>query len=219
MKYEPYVARALQANLGPGGVFLDVGSHFGLWSVYTASIIGKTGKVFAFEPSPAFAVLKENAVLNPRVRYFNMGVGAQDGEVTFFEQGTATSGSFVKEVTVINEEWQPAVPIAEIKVKIRSLDTLITELDIRPDLIKVDVEGFEFEVISGSEKILRSISPVLLIEIHPPQLKLSGGSDLALIAFLESRGYTVEVIDRNPNSIYTILARLTKVNKAAAAGV
>ena len=208
-KYEPYMARALHGNLRPGDVFLDVGSHFGLWSVYAAGIIGKTGKVFAFEPSPAFAVLKENAVLNSRVQAFNMGLGAQDGEATFFEQGTSSSGSFVKAVTVINEAWQPTVPIAGTKVKIRTLDTLIAELGVRPDLIKVDVEGFEFEVVRGAENILRNIRPVMLIEIHPPQLKLSGSSDLALIAFLQSRGYASDVIDRNPNSLYTILAKPT----------
>jgi len=46
------MARVLQDDLRPDGVFLDVGSHFGIWSVYAAGIVGKTGKVFAFEPSP-----------------------------------------------------------------------------------------------------------------------------------------------------------------------
>ena len=95
------------------------------------------------------------------------------------------------------------------KVKIRTLDTVVAELAVRPDLIKVDVEGFEFEVLRGAENVLRNIRPVMLIEIHPPQLKLSGSSDLALMAFLESRGYAIDVIDRNPNSLYTILAKPT----------
>jgi FkbM family methyltransferase len=206
-KYEPYMARVLQSGLHPGGVFLDVGAHFGLWSVYAASIVGRTGKAFAFEPSPAFAVLRENAALNSPVQAFNMGLGAEDGEAIFFDQGTASSGSFVNEVTRINERFQPTVPIGGNKVKICTLDTLLAELGTRPDLIKVDVEGFEFEVMRGAENVLRNMRPVILIEIHPPQLKLSGSSDQALIAFLESKGYALEVIDRNPNSIYTILAK------------
>jgi len=209
------MARALQADLRPGGVFLDVGSHFGLWSVYAAGIVGRTGKVFAFEPSPAFAVLRENAALNSPVQAFNMGLGAQDSEATFFDQGMASSGSFVNEVTRINEKFQSTVPIGGNKVKIRTLDTLVAELGVRPDLIKVDVEGFEFEVVRGAENVLRNIRPVMLIEIHPWQLKLSGSSDQALIAFLESKGYASEVIDRNPNSLYTILAKPTTASKAA----
>lgn len=215
-KYEPYMAQALRADLHPGGVFLDVGSHFGLWSVYAARIVGRTGKVFAFEPSPAFAVLRENAALNSPTQAFNMGVGAQDGEATFFDQGAASSGSFVNEVTRINEKFQSTVPIAGNKVKIRTLDTLVAELGVRPDLIKVDVEGFEFEVVRGAENVLRDIRPVILIEIHPWQLKLSGSSDQALIIFLESKGYAFEVIDRNPNhSVYTIVAKPTAATELA----
>lgn len=206
-RYEPYMARALQANLHLGEVFLDVGAHFGLWSVYAASIVGNAGKVFAFEPSPAFAVLRENAALNSQVQAFNLGLGAQDGEATFFDQGRTPTGSFVSEVTRSSEKFHPAVPIGGRKVRICSLDALVAELDVRPDLIKMDVEGFEFEVMRGAENILRNMSPVMLIEIHPAQLKLSGGSDQALIAFLESKGYAFEVIDHNPNSLYTILAK------------
>ena len=40
-EYELYMAQVLQADLRPGGVFLDVGAHFGLWSVYAANIVGK----------------------------------------------------------------------------------------------------------------------------------------------------------------------------------
>jgi FkbM family methyltransferase len=209
------MAQPIRANLRPGGVFLDVGSHFGVWSVYAAGVVGEKGKVFAFEPSPAFAILKENADLNSPVQAFNIGLGAQDGEATFFDQGTVPTGSFVSEVTKINVWFQPTVPIGSNKVKIRTLDTLVAELGVRPDLIKVDVEGFEFEVLRGAENVLRNMRPVLLIEIHPPQLNLSGSSDQALIAYLENRGYAVEVIERNPNSLYTVLATPTTAGKAA----
>jgi FkbM family methyltransferase len=206
-KYEPYMARAIQAELGPGGVFLDVGSHFGLWSVYAARIVGTTGKVFAFEPSPAFEVLRENAALNSSIQAFNIGVGARNGDAMFFDQGQASSGSFVSEVTKINERFQPSVPIDGKKVKIYTLDTLVEELGVRPDLIKMDVEGFEFEVTRGAENVLRNVHPALLIEVHPPQLKLSGSCDQALFDLLRSEGYAFEEIDRNPNSIYTVLAK------------
>ena len=201
------MARALQADLYAGGVFLDVGAHFGLWSVYAAAIVGRTGKVLAFEPSPAFAVLRENAALNSTVQAFQYGLGAQDGEATFFDQGTASSGSFVNDVTKMNERYQPTVPIGGNTVEIRALDTLTAEFGVRPDLIKVDVEGFEYEVMRGAENVLQKVRPIMLIEIHPWQLKLSGSSDKALVALLESKGYAVDVIDRNPNGVYTVLVK------------
>lgn len=213
--YEPYIAEVLRANLRPGGVFLDVGSHFGVWSVYAAGLVGHAGRVLAFEPSPAFAILKANADLNPPVQAFNMGLGAQDGEVTFFDQGTSSSGSFVNEVTKINAPFQPDVPVGGTRVKMRTLDSVVAESGARPDLIKVDVEGFELEVMRGADRLLRDVRPVMLIEIHPRQLALSGGSEQALMACLREAGYAVDVIDRNPNSLYTIRATPTPTAGAA----
>ena len=141
-KYEPYMAREIQAELRPGGVFLDVGSHFGLWSVYAARIVGKTGKVFAFEPSPAFAVLRENAALNSPIQAFDIGLGAQNGEATFFDQGPASTGSFVNEVTKINERFQPSVPIGSKKVKICTLDSLVEELGVSSGFDQDGCRGF-----------------------------------------------------------------------------
>jgi hypothetical protein len=68
------------------------------------------------------------------------------------------------------------------------------------------VEGFELEVLKGAAKLL-SKRPVLIVEIHPLQLKLSGGSEAEIFHLLESFDYSCDVIDRNPNSIYTIIAK------------
>ena len=54
---------------------------------------------------------------------------------------------------------------------------------------------------------MRRASPTWVIEIHPPQLLKSGGSDTACLSLVEAEGYSTEAIDRNPNSLYTIVAR------------
>jgi hypothetical protein len=55
--------------------------------------------------------------------------------------------------------------------------------------------------------LLSETRPTLIIEIHPPQLELSGATESELFGFLESHGYQWQVIDRNPNSLYTIVAK------------
>jgi hypothetical protein len=135
------------------------------------------------------------------------GVGSQDQESTFFGQGLAASGSFVENVTKINEHYHPEVPIAPTKVTVRALDSLVRELAVSPNLIKVDVEGFELEVLRGGVELIQRTNPIWIIEVHPPQLKLSGGSEEALKDFLISRGYSIETINQNSNLPYTILAR------------
>ena len=206
-RYEPYMAAAIRDNLRRGDVFADVGAHFGLWSVFAARIVGQTGTVFAFEPSAAFDVLKENASVNPPLEPFNIGLGAKDSTASFFAQGNAASGSFVDSVTQINQKYQPSVPITKIQIKIRSLDSIFAEMGVTPKVIKVDVEGFEYEVLRGAVNLIRTARPVWVVEIHPPQLKLSGSSEQVVLDFFKSNDYSTEVIDRNPNSLFTIIAK------------
>ena len=79
----------------------------------------------------------------------------------------------------------------------------------QPNLIKVDVEGFELEVLKGATGLLSTSRPILIMEIHPPQLDLSDGSEAQVFELLTGHGYGWEVIDRNPNSLYTIIAKPT----------
>jgi hypothetical protein len=83
----------------------------------------------------------------------------------------------------------------------------VTELGFKPCLAKIDVEGFELEVLRGASTLLSSSRPTLIMEIHPLQLRLSGGSEALLFQYLKEHGYGWEVIDRNPNSIYSIVAK------------
>jgi hypothetical protein len=64
--YEPYVAKAIGENLRRGEVFFDVGAHVGLWSAFAADIVGKLGRVYAFEPSSTvYEQLERHAIVNP----------------------------------------------------------------------------------------------------------------------------------------------------------
>ena len=69
------------------------------------------------------------------------------------------------------------------------------------------MEGFELEVLKGAAGLLSITRPTLIMEVHPPQLNLSGGSEELLFQLLTRHGYEWSVIDRNPNSIYTIIAK------------
>ena len=81
------------------------------------------------------------------------------------------------------------------------MDAVVEELEVTPTVIKIDVEGFELEVLKGAAQTLANDGCVLLIEVHPYQLKLSAGSEESLQDFLAASGYRWTVIDRNPNSL------------------
>ncbi|MGH2398090.1 MAG: FkbM family methyltransferase [bacterium] len=203
--YEPYLAAVLRTFLQPGGCFIDVGAHLGWWSLFAATRVGSAGRVLALEPSVAYDLLAANAAPYPQITALRVGAGATDGAATFFGQGVSSSGSFVEAVTAINQHYQTEIPIAPLSVPICTLDGLVAKHHLQAPLVKIDVEGFEAQVLDGATGLLASGVPCV-IEIHPPQLTLSGDSAEAVQARLMAHGYTVQVLDRNPNGLYTVLA-------------
>ena len=142
-------------------------------------------------------------------------MGNADTVAAFAAHGASSSASFVEEVTKINQHYLPETPIRKVEVNIRKVDTLVKELG-PPRLAKIDVEGFELEVLKGATGLLSTARPTLIMEIHPPQLNLSGGSEALLFQFLKGHGYGWEVIDRNANSLYSIIAKPTWISIARA---
>jgi FkbM family methyltransferase len=210
--YEPYIATAMVRHLKRGDVVFDIGAHAGLWSAFAAKFVGNRGLVVACEPSPAYSLLLHTAKGYRQLRPLRIGLGAKNGTMMFHAQGSSRSGSFIRRVTDINAHHQPEVPITEVAVTLRQLDSIVDELRVTPSLIKVDVEGFELDVLKGAQKTLSLPACIWIIEVHPPQLCMSGGSEAALKEMLEREGYRIEIVDRNPNSLYTLVA--TKAAKA-----
>lgn len=205
--YEPYMAEAITANLSRGGTFWDIGANIGLFSLLASKIVGADGNVVAFEPSPdVFALLRANTAGNSLIQVFQYGIGNAEGTMSFAAQGTGSSSSFVQEVTELNRDHNRGQRIENVSVTMRKIDTLLDEMP-PPSLAKIDVEGFELEVLRGAERLLSEVRPTLVIEVHPPQLTMSSGSEAALLELLTRRRYQWDIIDRNPNSLYSIVAR------------
>jgi FkbM family methyltransferase len=203
-RYEPNTINAIKQKVRPGDTFWDVGAYVGLISLYASRLVGPAGRVVAFEPSPDNRTdLQANVKGTGNIKIMPYGVGAADCEQEFAAQGVASSGSFVREVTEINQSYHPD-PISSVSVSCRRLDTVVAE-ERPPDFIKIDCEGYELAALQGAEKVLAG-HPTLLIEIHPTQLILSGGSEKQLFELLRRHGYSWSTIDHNPNSVYTVLA-------------
>lgn len=209
--YERPTAVAIKNNLRRGDCFWDIGANIGWFSLFAAKQVGRSGAVMAFEPSPeVFQALRSNIAHSANVQALQYGIGARDGVASFASQGMSTSASFVAAVTRINERHTNA-PIRAIEVEVRTVDGLIRDGARPPDLLKVDVEGYELEVLRGSASLLNNERPGIIIEIHPPQLEMSGGTIPDIDNFLSEHSYDVAVIDRNPNGIFTLLALPTPI--------
>jgi FkbM family methyltransferase len=217
VRYEPYMAELLPQYLHQGDTFLDIGANFGFWSLFAGRIVGPSGRVIACEPAPeVYRVLAQSSSRYKVVTPLHMGLGSRDAVVAFAAQGTSECSSFCREVTLNSQHWKPRVSVVDVPVTMRRVDSIVEELELRPTVMKIDVEGFELEVLKGARETLENHSCPLFIEVHPYQLGLSGGSEDSLRKLLAAHGYRWRVIHRNPNTLYTLLA--TK-ESAASSGI
>jgi len=142
--------------LRSGDQFVDIGANIGSYTVLASAHLG--AHTIAFEPLPAtFGYLKDNIAVNQienKVTMFNLALGSQKGEIDF----TSTAGAANHVARAEDKNI--------IKVPVETLDSMMTGKKT-PLLIKIDVEGFETEVIAGGmETIHNPAVKAIVIELR-----------------------------------------------------
>lgn len=155
--------------LRPGMTFIDIGANFGTYTLLGAEKVGKRGRVIAMEPAPTIAaMLNENVVMNGLFRHCTVlrcAAGATEGTQVLHQfatrQGSNTMLAHVAEVAQENY----GETITSHEVVCRTLDSVATEMGLeRIDLLKIDVEGFEYEVLNGARGALAKFRPTIILE-------------------------------------------------------
>jgi FkbM family methyltransferase len=186
---EPEFWAHLMAEMVAGSTFVDVGSNVGLYAIAAGKRVGETGKVIAFEPDHANFALLENHVrlngLSHRIEIHQVAVGREDGVVAFEHRGDSESHVAVG-----------AAGAQVTRVPMRSLDSVLNGRVV--DVIKVDVEGYEEEVLRGASGLLgdRERRPrALFIEAHPFAWGSVGTTSDTLLGYLAGFGYEMRFLD------------------------
>lgn len=186
--WEAEIASTLAKLVKPGMVCLDIGGHRG----FMAGILAQHGacKVHCFEPNPEnIAQIEDVCALNPglAICLHPFAIGEEDGVVEFEVMPDSAMGKLA------GSEFQFDRPgVKTLKVIKRSLDSLVSEGVIKPaKIIKIDIEGGEFDALRGAERMICEQKPVLLIEIHTLAL-LNRCSD-----WLRQRGYWIDFVERH----------------------
>lgn len=192
----------------PGMTVLDIGANLGLYSAFLARSVGPQGRVIAFEPDPdLFSLLRENCAANglENVDARNLALGAAPGRM-ILSRLTLNSGDNHLGEAADSTFRRP------LEVEVGALDALMGGL--RPDLIKVDVQGWELKVLRGMENLLRAAGPVgIYLEVCPGLLRRAGDGPAELFDYLGSLGFTVyscatwEPVGREP--FLALAGRLT----------
>lgn len=168
---------------------IDIGANIGEISLRFASKF-PNAQIHSFEPHPlTFQRLSENINLNKfeNLQVYNLGMGSSIGQVHFEDRELGNPG--MNRVTQNPEKSSNMVDII-------TLDSFYRDYIISGEiLIKIDVEGYEFEVLKGGKKFLEEQKPILFIELDDNNLKDQNSSALELIEFLSDLGYQMTRAD------------------------
>ena len=196
--WEPKVIRAVTDTVKPGMTVIDIGAHIGYYSLLFAKCVGPSGCVFAFEPLPDnFALLQKNIRLNNlmNVHVLNQAIFSRTQEITITapdDQPNPGSGS------MHNEAGHK-----HYRVEAISMDDFCEKLALRPDILKMDVEGTEYDVLIGAKETINRYRPNLFIELHHFDGNLAANRVPDLLA---GWGYQSQWVERWELTSY-ILAR------------
>ncbi|CEM39354.1 unnamed protein product [Vitrella brassicaformis CCMP3155] len=166
------VEEGLMTLLSQGDVVVDAGASVGALTQIFAAAVGPSGQVHAFEPMRIpFQILNANVALGGFSNVWTYQVALGDNETTVAASHPRMTwpGSDISYTTLLNANKNADEAFKQRgdfqAVDVRRLDAY--GLD-RVDLIKIDVEGFEYRVLRGGEQTLRRAKPVIFAEIKKP---------------------------------------------------
>lgn len=177
----PVMARFIR-ELGPEMTVVDVGAHWGLYTLVAAEHVDR---VIAFEPVAANRQLLERNVALARLKNVDVrseAITDQIGRVAFYAYEGSSWGLSMMGGLLRNDAMRPVdVPT-----------TTVDALRLRPDLMKIDVEGAEAAVIRGATETLSNRRPRIFLEVHRERLRALGSSPDLLRSSLVDLGYEIE---------------------------
>jgi FkbM family methyltransferase len=208
-----------------GGVLVDVGANIGAFTLLLRSV--STLPVIAYEPQPfLFKLLQWNIGFNrlTGVDARNVACGAKRGEVAF---SIGINGSIVCESSMAKKKPVSARPTisslddeaeltqsgdAVVNVPVTALDEDLADVP-SVALLKIDCEGFEYDVLQGATGIIKRHRPQLMLEVHPTQLENFGHSTEKVLD-LVARDYELEFwyfqIGRHASKLSRSLAKFRR---------
>lgn len=193
-EWDPHIASFLRKNIVPGMTVLDVGANIGYFTLLSAKLCGPGGYVIAVEPSHrALGSLMDHLVLNDSRNVIVLSTCA----------GSRSSVGKVRLLTSNNvgaSTMRPGVSENEgnghYNLAIESqIGPVLSACGVIPQLIKIDVEGYELEVLRGLVEFLETSKLYVICELTDNFLKQQGDSAFALLKFMEELGYSCMLLN------------------------
>ena len=221
--FEPNTTRALKKLIYPGFCVLDVGANIGAHTLTMAKMVGTEGQVVACEPTEfAFKKLCRNIELNPEllarttaVQCFLGSAGKSEIPNSIYSGWPLTGG------TDLHPKHRGSEQSTQMAIY-RSIDEIAKTMALaKVHLIKMDVDGFECEVLSGAQETLKRDRPIFVMEVSPYVLEERGGSLALFLSYFSKLDYgffderTFSPLPSEPEALRSIIGDGASINVVA----
>jgi FkbM family methyltransferase len=196
-RFESETAKSLETLVQPGAIVLDIGANIGAHTLPLARLVGPKGKVYAFEPTDyAFGKLKRNIELNPE-----LAPRLVAKQIRLTNPEAADPGEIYSSWKVTGQEARHKKHLGIAKsisgARAMSLDEYWeTAGEPKIEFIKIDVDGFEVDVIRGGQGMLKKCRAPICMELSPYVLEERGSSFAELFGVLRECGYQLVDLKR-----------------------
>jgi FkbM family methyltransferase len=193
--WEPAGTLCLERRLGEGSVFIDVGANAGYFSLIASKLVGRQGRVFAFEPNPSVASELKANLLRSCVQNVSVEQAAcsnSNSPVSLYISSNSNTGKTSLFSKNAKSKTRVTVPCTR-------LDDFVADRNLdRIDIVKIDVEGAELMVLEGMKNCLLRFRPQVILELEPILMPAAGTELREFVAFFDDCDYDLRLID-SPN--------------------
>ncbi len=161
-----------EENIKPHFNIIDAGAQIGMYTVLFSKLTN--GKVFSFEPTDTVELLKKNVIFNDckNVEIINKALSNKDE---------------IKKDFIIKVHSQN---IIEDKIfEYITIDSFVKNNNLKIDLLKIDVDSYDYEVLTGAEYLLSEQAPIVVVELEESLLNMRGFSIKDGVSFMEKLNY------------------------------
>jgi FkbM family methyltransferase len=201
--WEAHVSRLLERVLRPGDCFIDVGANCGYFTLLGARLAGPQGLAVAVEPQKPLAALIDRSLhvngYKARSLVINAALGDHVETRALQRIGDMTGSAFIAP-----ENWRPRSDGEAESVDVIDFPTLldraarVARKPVRPNVIKIDVEGFEYACwTSMRPHIAEQDAVMLLMEFSPGRYRSHGHDAKAFLAEIDGAGFRIDEVQRD----------------------
>ena len=215
--FDRAITDMIREYLRPGMTFLDIGANFGTYTLIGADAVGHEGRVIAVEPAGEIGyLLKENVAMNGYkdvARVERCAVGDEPGTLTLYEFGFRQGGNTVLPIVAEAAQDTYGEEVTTREVPCRTLDEVVASHGLdRVDLMKIDVEGFEYQAFMGAREMLKKHRPTIIMEWLGGFYRAREETGRALWNLLtDELGYDLRLINENATTRATTFDELKTI--------